>query len=267
MATHEVKIEFRGICTHFFNTVPGIAHRVVLPQADAFLLGSIDVGGQRTRYCLPPHLCHVHTPGATPINGPGIVGGVIVAGVRLQIANAIRSENIVTRGLGLPRLREFAFNYRYSNDVVLGGRARCYFDLSAGTVGVGEEGQALHGVAVVSTDGPPRMRIERFAGGLPLEVPVGSHLIVGNSSPSCKDASLDFLLHLLTAEGGIPEQLPREPFGFDPVRAVASRERLIERCGELLDLGYPDHPKKSAEELFPLEYHETDPSCSNSQWP
>lgn len=266
MASHEVTIEFRGICTHFFNTVPGIPHRVVLPQADAFLLGSIDVGGHRTRYSLPPHLCHVHTPGATPINGPGIVGGLIIAGVRLQIANAIRSENIVTEGIGIPSLSDFAFNYRYSDDVVLGGRARCYFDLSHGTFGVGDEGQDLHGVAVVTTDGPPRLRIERFAGGPSLEVPVGPRLIVGNTSLSCKDASLDFLLHLLTAEGGIPEELPREPFGFYPGMAVASRERLIERFGELLDLGYPDHPTRSAEELF-LEFHETDASCSNSQWP
>ena len=266
MASHEVTIEFHGICTHFFNTVPAIPHRVVLPQADGFLPGFIEVGGQRTAYCLPPHLCYVCSPNAGPIDGPGIVCGVIVAGVRLQIANAIRSENIVARGIGLPRLRDFAFTYRYSDDVVLGGRARCYFDLSHGTVGVGEEGQALHGVAVVSTDGPPRLRIERFAGGPPLEVPVGSRLIVGNSSRSCKDASLDFLLHLLTAEGGIPEQLPREPFGFDPATAVASPERLIERFRELLDLGYPGHLTKSAEELL-ADFHETDPSCSNSQWP
>ncbi len=266
MASHEVKIEFRGICTHFFNAVPGVPHRVVLPQADAFLFGSIDVGGHRTRYCLPPHLCHVHTPGATPIDGPGIVRGLIVAGVRLQIANAIRSHDIVDNGIALPRVREFASNYRYSDDVVVGGRARCYFDLSRGTVGVGEEGKALHGVAVVPTDGPPRLRIERFAGGPAVEVPVGSRLIVGNTSVSCKDASLDFLLHLLTAQGGIPEELPREPFGFDPATAVASRERLIDRFGELLDLGYPHEPRKSAEELFSADY-ETDASCSNSQWP
>lgn len=266
MASHEVTIEFRGICTHFFNAVPGIPHRVVLPQADGVQFGIIDVGGQRTSYCLPPHLCHVYSCEAPPINGPGIVGGLIIAGVRLQIANAIRSKNIVNDGIGLPRLREFAFNYRYSDDVVRGGRARCYFDLPAGTVGVGEEGQALHGVAVVSTDGPPRLKIERFAGGPPLEVPVGPRLIVGNSSRSCKDASLDFLLHLLTAEGGIPEQLPREPFGFHPGRAVASRERLIECFRELLHLGYPGHLTKSAEELS-AEFHETDPSCSNSQWP
>lgn len=272
MDSHEVTIEFRGICTHFFNTVPGIPHRVVLPQADGFLRGFIDVGGQVTPYCLPPHLCYVcspateSSPGPYPIDGPGIVGGWIVAGVRLQIANPIRSQNIVARGLGLPRLGDFAFSYRYSDDVVLGGRARCYFDLSHGSVGVGATGQALHGVAVVATDGPPLLRIEPFAGGPPVEVPIGPRLIVGNASRSCKDASLDFLLHLLTAEGGIPEQLPREPLGFNRATAVASHERLIKCFQELLELGYPGPLTKSAEELF-ADASETDPSCSNSQWP
>jgi hypothetical protein len=269
MGPHEVTIEFRGICTHFSNTVPGIAHRVVLPQADGVLLGLIDVGGQLTPYGLPPHACYIYScsPNAVPIDGPGIVLGWIVAGVRLQIANAIRSENIDHLGLGrIPRLREFAFNYRYSNDVVLGGRARCYFDLSHGSVGVGEQGKALHGVAVVATDGPPCLRIEPFAGGPPLEVRVGPRLIVGNSSLCCKDASLDFLLHLLTAEGGIPQQLPREPYGFAPGKAVASPKRLIKCVGDLLDLEYPGHLTKSAEEVFG-DLNETDPSCSNSQWP
>lgn len=265
MASHEVTIEFRGICTHFFNTVPGIPHRVVLPRADGVHRGFIAVDGRVTPYGLPPHLCYVYSPGAV-IDGPGIVLGFIVAGVRLQIANAIRSENVAS-DVVLPRLREFASNYRYSDDVVLGGRARCYFDLPRGTVAVGAEGQALRGIAVVSTHGHPRLAIEPFGGGPPLEVPIGSRLIVGNSSLSCKDASLDFLLHLLTAEGGIPEKLPREPFGFDPTTAVASPERLLPCFRELLDLGYPGHLTKSAEELFPVADYETDPSCSNSQWP
>lgn len=268
----EVTIEFHGICTHFFNPIPGIPHRVVLPQADAFRPGLIDVDSVLTPYFLPAHLSLISSSNGTfdfPIDGPGICGGLIGTGVRLHIANAIPSPNDTTARSHppLPSLTEFDPGYRYSPEVVLGGRARCYFDLPYERFEVrGKAGHASFGVSKVTTDGPPILRIEPFSGGEPQDVPIGATLTVSNTSISCKDASLDFLLHFLTAEGGIPTRLAMEPLGFDRMRSMPLHGKLKEAFEQLLDLGYPGKLQIDVRELEGWNY-ENDPSCSNSQWP
>lgn len=284
MDPHDLTIEFHGICTHFVNTVPAVPHRVAIPQTSQWRPGVLTTPEHPTPapYVLEPHLAYAYFVAdgeLCPLEVPGAIkNGWIYTTIRLHIPNA--SDRVLEypsdRTLpevpfaDIPRVGEYATNYRYSDDVIFGGRVQCYFDLFRGTVVGKFNGKALRTIVRKSTEGPPRLRVTRLAPHAQPEpffddvpLPLGSTLVVGNSNIYCKHGRLDFLWHLLTAEGSIPQHLPKRPYGQHGAVPEIDRVGLISRLGELLDHGYPG----------PLDFPpgvpdtETAASCSNSQWP
>ena len=256
----DLTIEFHGICTHFRNTVPAVPHRVVLPQTSPWRPGRLSTPEHPAPapYMLAPHLASAYVKvgkEVQPLDVPGAIeNGWILAPLRLRIVNASdpvlkypsRPRAPEVRFDRLPPLGEYATNYRYSGDVVFGGRVQCYFDLSRGTV-VGQlYGEALGTVARMNTDGQPRLHITRLARHFATEpffdevpLPPGSTLVIANANVHCKDADLDFLWHLLTAEGSIPQHLPKNPYGYDGAVPGIDRDELTSRFARLLADGYP----------------------------
>jgi hypothetical protein len=285
MDRHELTITFRGICAHFRDTVPGVPHRVVLPDAMTWHPGAFvapDVP-QPAQYVLPPHFAYVYAPeDDTGINAPGIIdGGWIIAGVRLEVANAIDpsltySDSNQALGVAeVPHLPNYVRQYRYSDSVVLGGRAMCYFDVFRGTVSNQLDGDALHTVITMTTLGLPRLQITPLAAYNNTQinqsevhftdVHVGSTLVVGNSAVSGSDSQFDFLWHMLTDQAGIPLDLPRPPYGYDstqlsPLDQRATQDQFAKVLNQTSS-GVPNIPPSRVADF------ETGASCSNSQYP
>lgn len=269
MSKHQVTVEFRGISTHFRDTVPGVPHRVVLPRSSAWSPGFIhwpDLG-ELVPYFLPPHFSYVYCKDGQKgepqhLPGPGILNSWIYGGVRLQIANAIGPplEYEASFDERVPRVATFVPNYQYSGDVVLGGRAECYFDVFCGTVASYLHVNAARTTITMETEGPPRLQITPLSPipGVPLKnVAVQPYVVVGNSSQDTMDASLDFLWHFLTCREGIPEELAQLPYGAG---AAPGLQRQAHRVVKL-EVPYQDLLPWSIADV------ETDASCSNSQYP
>src|SRR5215212_392287 len=101
MAIYALTVDFRGVCTHFHhNFVPGVPHRVVLPNATAFTIGLLGVPGQDPlapvwqTYTLLPHVPLLSIDGdATPplASLPALFSdnGYLITPCRLQILNSV----------------------------------------------------------------------------------------------------------------------------------------------------------------------------------
>lgn len=294
MAT--LDIHFRGVCAHFWNhAVPGIPHRVVLPDAGTLRAGLLSFANatdptKSSPYFLLPHFAIVSMTDQT-FTQTGIVdAGVLSKGVHLRIANAV--DNGITWDPSfqqVAQLTTFLTDYAPSNDVVTGARAAAYFDIFSGTVSSFKDGDDVRVKVSVETDGPPLLRISPMTpddqalpsvpftlGGIdgPTEA-----LIIGNVSPFCLDGcDFDFLLHYLTDVSGIPRVLttpaPGMPGGPNGsvINALAALGRKhdhhpdpVESLKKLIESGWP--LKLLLEELFPLEDFETSASCSDSRYP
>lgn len=229
----KLSVHFHGICTHFRGIVAGVPHRVVLPDAMMIQGGTIDVGNE------PPqaYVFHPHMPFLAPeegatldVNVPGyIAGGFIIGGVRLQIVNAVHDSVTYPDNAfdnQIPSLTQFVRNYRPSNEVVYGGRAKCYFDVFSGEVKTRDKGSAHHTVIDIHTHGHPVLQVTPLIGDPEASTAPAWHfelrtkvLKVANFCTSSDE--FDFLLNYLTAEGGIPRavsqgfplELPSSPPG------------------------------------------------------
>jgi hypothetical protein len=190
---HTLSIEFQGICAHFRGVVPGVPHRVVLPDASALRLGLVDVQGMPAPipYALMPHIAGIVVDRPDLAHDPPkffeaqskfniedlMVLGAVVGGVRVQIVNASQTELQYHESYDdVPSIREFVPHRNFSADVVLGGRAALYFDFFAGdvrseTVG-GPGGGAMRTIVTVETDGPPVLLITPFFPTEELGVPL-----------------------------------------------------------------------------------------------
>ncbi|MEO8378335.1 MAG: hypothetical protein ABI779_01605 [Acidobacteriota bacterium] len=271
MNTHQVTVEFRGICTHFRDTVPGVPHRVVIPRSSSWNAGFIrwPDSEEPMLYFLPPHFSYLYCKDEQQgepqhLQGPGVLNSWIYGGVRLQIANAIGPALDYRRSFDeeVPKVAGYVPAYQYSQDVVLGGRAECYFDAFCGIVASYLYGNAWRTTITMETDGPPQLQItllqQRRGTGVPVaNVPVRPYVVVGNSSQDTTDASLDFLWHLLTCREGIPQELAQLPYGAG---TAPGPQRGSQRVAKL-EVPYWD--------LLPWDIAdiETDASCSNSQYP
>lgn len=216
MQHRKLSIHFHGICTHFRGIVPGVPHRVVLPDAMAIRSGSVTVGTDApANYMFSPHVPLLLPGKGGSLQGQAgfVGGGFIFNGVRVQVANALDSELTYPAGAfntHIPSLSKYLPNYRPSTEVVYGGRASAYFDVFAGEVKTRHKGHAHHTVIDIHTDGDPVLQVTPLIGFPDAETAPAWQIKVVDTdvikvANFCRDSNeFDFLLNYLTAEGGLP---------------------------------------------------------------
>ena len=273
----ELTIDFRGLTTHFLNVVPGVPHRAILPDASSVRFGftTLPTQGDPIPWVLTPHISFLQIDSGNPddLTVPhAMKSGWIYSGVHLQLANASPNQGLAYDDDYFERIKSasgFVENYKFSNDVVHGGRAASYFDLDSGHVSVWMEGASVHTRVKVHTEGAPALRVTPFPAGRArtastlLTFADKATLQVANLGLGCGDTHLDYLLHFLTAEGGIPQHLLVAPVGYQPAAADVDP---LECVRELLATGYPDPQRTDVRALVGgVVGH--DASCSDSKYP
>lgn len=287
MATQTLVVNFRGVCTHFHhNYVPGIPHRVVLPDATPAIPGLLTGPwlsdptdpGLWDSYLLMPHFPMIVTdpPEAASFTTSGLIDilGTVITPCRMEILNAIDPTVTYPDGVfmsNVPQLTTYFAGYTPSDDVVVNGRASAYFDISAGVISSDQSGANVHVTATIQTDGPPQLRISALSTeGLPVPTvtfPLPSSptssvstLLIGNIGLVCDDgrSKYDFLLHYLTSTVRIPRSLTQATPGMSSgdLCPATPREALI----KLADSGYPKTPHFQAD-------FDTSAACSDSRYP
>jgi hypothetical protein len=296
---HLLTIRFAGICTHFRDgVVASVPHRVVLPDASKIATGLVTVTNASPNagpvvYYLLPHFAQLEVEGQDParlnvpplVKGGGVVmqNGDILSGIRLQVRNAIDHEMRYLED-ATPKLIEYDPLYVFSGDVVHAGRAACYFDLFGGTAfSIKVAGGATQTIVQIRTDGPPELLVSLLGAStsppssyvLPLtdiDGPTELTLFVKNLEAAEEQnekidqqgGAFDFLLHYLTARGGIPQLIRRTPGMPEGVVSATRGEiaRALNTMARLLD------PLENAGGRRKLVFpDEVTPSCSDSQYP
>lgn len=240
----ELNITFAGICTHFHDVVPGVPMRAVLPNAMGVHMGEIQIPQPGNlpphirSYYLMPHVAYVRDKASGGI-------GTVLEGRYLKVLNAKGNGLIWDRG-GFS-LAEFIHDFGYSQEVVLGGNAACYFDIFTGkTWTEGKDDEPRITRVRMETDGTPILSISPLPGSLPDPVADGEYpietyeLIVTNLDfdPACEYSSFDFLLNYLVAQGGIPKILAKPTPGMPDVPQKLTAIKLGEKLkalGELVE--------------------------------
>lgn len=258
-------------------------------------------------YYLTPHFSFLGTPGGPipPIDGilvpaPKAPGSTInsfnsylIGAARIHVANPLDDTGqpaylpsyTTTRSL-----REFVPDYEYSNEVVQGGRATGYFDIFNGLIGSGlTTGGASTVSIIMQTDGPPQLLllpIQPLAAGTPPhpltlvpDTPEARSvtLTVGNlelTSRETDDPQFDYLLHYLSATGGIPRVIAKwTPGMLDPQPQTAKVfAQGINGFAAILDpsLGRGE-PVVLQDAILAaianIDPEEVTPSCSDSRYP
>jgi hypothetical protein len=266
-------LKFSGICTHFrFGVVAGVPHRVVLPDATRLQTGLVALQNEDgsipppVLYYLTPHFPSLKvTKSDVDLTIPGFIDkhGHILSGVRLQVPNAVDGPMNYEND-DFPGLNDFVEHYNFSSDVVLTGRAACYFDLFSGTLKTLPPiipSGPRRVVITVTTDGPPELLVSPLISlggpGQSRRIPLGTDdspdvtLRVRNVEEviegifAAEDhGDFDFLLHYLTARGGIPELIKKKTPGMPPgeLKSV-TKERMAQMLNQLSilvnDLGAP----------------------------
>jgi hypothetical protein len=297
MTPCSLEIHTYGVCTHFAHgVVSGVPHRVVLPNAATVRYGRAALTddavhrGEEVLYYLMPHFARLESSGpAHPWLAGLIENGWIRERVRLQVINCVESTVHYHRDDSTPRLTAYVPDYSYSGDVVFHGRAACYFDVYGGKVhGVGpKDGKAGWVTISMQTNGPPQLLVTPLGpASLPVPTPVASHtlslengdgaseytLALKNLELKCEDdlcvdearGAYDFLLHYLTARGGIPRNLTKPTPGMPDVLPIVTRERLALALADLAILLLCSGPASDRECMDPGDLT---PSCSPSQYP
>lgn len=283
--TKSLTIYFRGVCAHFRGVVPGVPHRVVLPDASAIRRGTIAIDGESHHYVLPPHTAYVSPslptdPPCHDITVPGLIEkGHIYVGVRLEIVNAkgpLEYEDVEDRTPEtgdfdeIPQLTDVDPLYYPSVETVFGGRALCYLDVFHGQIRSALDGGARHARIVVRTEGTPLLQVtpltgdpSDFAPKVPT-IPIDTgHLTIGNTSPQCESAGdFDFLLNYLTAHGGIPRRLPRKTIFLPP----GVDARAMSDCVAQAAAGFTQF-RADVSKLPTGKFDGPTPACSDTRYP
>jgi hypothetical protein len=295
---HTLSVRFAGVCTHFrCGVVSGVPHRVVLPDATNITVGLLTIrdtpnpNPDAVFYYLLPHFPQIDVEGMDPekLFVPKLVAdgcdamrnGDIFSGIRLQVLNAVdrtmRYENQHT-----PKLTAFDPGYSLSGDVVVQGRAVCYFDFYGGTVrSMQVSGGATQTVVEVETDGAPRLLVTPLASS---SAPTWSHvltldhapgrprvaMVVKNLEAALEDdapqqgGTFDFLLNYLTGHGGIPQVIQKAVPGMNSQTLHSMSPRMLAEALRRVADGLIAHPTPRRRLAQP---DETTPSCSDSEYP
>ncbi|HEY2324901.1 MAG TPA: hypothetical protein VGJ82_18720 [Thermoanaerobaculia bacterium] len=289
-----LKVIFTGVSTHFRNgIVAGVRHRAVLPDASRFLTDSITIEGYPNPfvYYLNPHFAHIEvfSDVEQPEAGLSIPqllrNGYVLSGVRLQVGNGIPNNDLDLSDTAMGDLSTYDPSYEYSADVVLGGRAACYFDFDFGTAQFTPPDPPLSPAGQISitveTDGYPWLLVTPLNGNL--DAPSFTKLELGRASRNVTllvkntevisefvddqhEGEFDFLFHYLTARGGIPKYIVEGTPGLtDPISATGDRiASALESLGKLLK-GQADDPDRFYDELQTHQRGQT-PACSPAQF-
>jgi hypothetical protein len=292
MKTYSLIVNTHGICTHFGRgVVSGVPHRVVLPDSTNIMFGLITVEQESVLnpspvpYYLVPHFPRLEA-GEVELNIPGLLAdGDIRSGIRVEVANCVDRE-LVYYTDGMPRLTDFNPEYTFASDVVLNGRAACYLDVYGGTVTwvpPNEEQRAGYVSIEMTTDGPPELLVTTLApwtgtsnrshrlslareGGEPREITlVVNNVELWQERPAEElSGAFDFLLHYLTARGGIPQSIKCATPGMPPDPQPVAAERLAAALRDMADLLVP--ATGPGKRTLALAYDLT-ASCAPSHYP
>jgi hypothetical protein len=280
-----LNINFHGICVNFKNILPGIAHRVVLPDAMGVRLGLVSVatqplGAPPAAYYLLPHYAFMRSERTSEIAGRDHAR--VLDGVHLQILNPAKAQPTADPGGSLPpfSLQHYVpSTSTYSDEVVLGGRAAAYFDFNEGAVQLkATDGGARYTSVTIETDGPAQLRLMKFPGWpgglrsevLTIDAPI---LTIGNMDFDVpdEDNNVDFLLNYLVARDGIPRFLEHPVPGLSGHPQSVTAGQIAQALGGLAErIG---SGLAGGEWLTKDQIINVDPaavlsaSCSNSQWP
>ena len=292
MSKHKLRIRFAGICTHFREGVAaGVPHRVVLPDASQFTAALLNVVAgpalqpKTLLYYLMPHFAQLEVEGAKvkldvpaldQTSGPPVVDGNVMAGVRLQVSNAV--DRTLKYAGESHRLTDFVSNYTPSSDVAFSGRAAVYFDLYGGNVSTKTvRGGAKQTFVDVTTDGPPELLVSLLRASktparcarLSLGDAPKVTLHVKNLEIADRERKLDFqggafdfLLHYITSIGGIRHTITTLTPGMKEENLVSATSDDLARAME----GMADILKHPGKRVL-THPDEVTPSCSDSQYP
>ena len=286
----ELKITFKGICGHYTGVVPGVPHRVVMPDASGVHFGTVicptENGGMEMTYCLLPHQVmwwtgHDEAPDK---------GDYVLVPSRLRIVNAVADRKLTYESsyVSVSRISDFVPRFNYSRDVVLGGHAAAYFDVFGGTVRAHTDKNRMITVEItMETDGPPVLGVTPFALnghpdecgvykniGVPeLEIPLeNTRLSVANSDIDARDEdkTFDFLLHYLAAEDGIPALLQKATPGLGHhAKSQSSRDMAAALRGlaEVVEKHGPGGAGSTGEVKADVLPRVMNASCSDTRYP
>lgn len=293
MSLYSLTIKTLGICTHFgHGAVGGVPHRVVLPDATNIVTGLLTVKNSPVlrpspvAYYLVPHFPRLETSEEVELTIPGLLTrGHIQSGIRIEVVNCVDRE-LVYQDDDTPKLTHYEPEYTFSSDVVLHGRAACYLDVYGGTVSwmpPPPKGGAGSVLINMKTDGPPELRVTTLApwtgtasqshclplaasGGKPREVLfLMENLELVMERPAEElHGEFDFLLHYLTARGGIPQSIKFATPGMAAIPRSVTPERLAQALRQLADLvalSTDPENRKLVDEV------DLTASCAPSQYP
>ena len=299
----KLTIRFAGLCTHFHHgLVRGVPHRVVLPDATNFTTGFLtapktvpkpNLNQDPVLYYLLPHFAQLEVDDGERINVPPLVDNVpavsngdIQAGIRIQVVNAVNEEMKYKKHVA-PKLTDYVSDYSFSSDVVLHGRAACYFDLYGGEVTTvttqTKFGGATQTLVTLKTQGPPELLVTPIAPSGPKPRSFRLHLGSSNQSEvqltvknleflSAEHAvdhqggAFDFLLHYLTARGGIPQSISKLTPGLLPKHLVSATKKDLANTLEKLAAALKHNVSNDLQRRL-ITPDAVTPSCSDSQYP
>lgn len=227
-------------------------------------------------------------------------GDILGGGIRLQVINAT-DTGIVGSLNGIPSLRDFYPNYAPASDVVLNGRASCYIDFFGGCLWVaGQETPELPRFACVrvATDGPPKLMVTPLSPSastpawqpivLPPKTAPGDNftMIVKNLESDTdvgRDSDFDlgiydYLLHYVTAQGGIPQALTQPTpglKGFNPLPSATAKDigSSFIMMGNALSGNFPPTVAPTTASALAagrrrlIRPNSVTPACADSQYP
>jgi len=284
----QLTVTFSGVCTHFSKVVPGVAHRVVLPNASNFHFGIVRMPptGSMVGYYIQPHYAVLKTTSTLgnplPSVDNAMSNGTIFAGASLKIPNATGDLSYdPTYFQSVKSLSDFVPAFTPSQDVVFSGRAACYFDFGNGLVQPSPASGGAMGVAVtVQTNGRPQLTVTPFETGVPVDI--SSFLEVNDDhaeitvanlevdpDPAIEDVPFDYMLNYLTSQTGIPPMLTAQTPGMDNFQQI-TKAMLVDALNGLADfIAAPVEAKfgPTAAQIIEFNFSLVDPSCSDSRYP
>lgn len=276
-----ITITFRGICTHFHHGhIPGVPHRVVLPDAAALRFGEIRMPSkgplqptEATYYTLP-HFPFLHRHPLFDDAPPGLpLDGLPLFGATVRVVNAIEQEmrygpDFESR---IRSLRDFVPDFEPSKEVVRGERAAAHVDIHGGEVSV--IGYDVPIVTVrIETDGPPLLEIVPFRRvqffenrEIQFDTDDAAITIANLEIDRPDDApQYDYILHYLNDRRGVPVKLTQALPGMSdhptPID-FAGVAKALEKLGEFLAT-----PPEQRDYSHVFAFDVT-PSCADSRFP